>query len=73
MRLAQIIGILLILAGGFVLIRGFTYTKQENVIEIGEFKAVAKEKKTVPPWVGGLAVIAGAGMIVVGRPRSSTP
>jgi hypothetical protein len=73
MRLIQIVGILLILAGGYVLIRGFTYTKQENVIEIGDLKAAVKEKKTVPPWVGGLAVIAGAGMIVIARPKSSSP
>ena len=72
MRLVQIIGILCILAGGYVLIRGFTYTKQENVIEIGDLKAGVKEKKTVPPLVGGLAIVAGIGLIVVGARRSTS-
>ena len=72
MRLVQIVGILCVLAGGFILIRGFTYTKQESVIEIGDLKAGVKEKKTVPPWVGGLGVVAGIGLIVVGGRRSAS-
>ena len=67
MKLVQLIGILCILAGGFVLIRGFTYTRQENVIEVGDdFKVGVKEKKSVPAWVGGLGVVAGLGLIVIG-------
>jgi hypothetical protein len=31
-----------------------------------------KEKKTVPPWVGGLGVVAGIGMIVIGARRSAS-
>ncbi|HYV51137.1 MAG TPA: hypothetical protein VE910_04480 [Dongiaceae bacterium] len=69
MKLIQIIGILCILAGGYVLIRGFTYTKQESVIEIGDLKAGVKEKKTVPPLVGGLGIVAGLGLIVLGSRR----
>ena len=71
MRLIQIIGILCILAGGYVLVRGFTYTKQESVIEVGDFKAGVKEKKTVPPLVGGLGIVAGVGLIVLGGRRSA--
>ena len=67
MKLVQLIGILCILAGGFVLIRGFTYTKQENVIEVGDdFKVGVQEKKSVPAWVGGLGIVAGLGLIVIG-------
>ena len=71
MRLVQIVGILCLLAGGYILIRGFTYTKQESVIEIGDLKAGVKEKKTVPPLVGGLAIVAGVGLIALGARRSA--
>ncbi|HET9233475.1 MAG TPA: hypothetical protein VFP10_04990 [Candidatus Eisenbacteria bacterium] len=66
MKLVQLVGILCILAGAFVLIRGFTYTKQENVIEIGDLKAGVQEKKSVPAWVGGLGIVAGIGLVVIG-------
>ena len=67
MKLVQWVGILCILARGFVLIRGFTYTKQENVIEVGDdFKLGVEEEKSVPAWVGGLGIVAGIGLIVIG-------
>ena len=66
MKLVQLVGLLCILAGGFVLIRGISYTKQESVIEVGDLKAGFEEKKSVPPWVGGLGIVAGIGLIVIG-------
>jgi hypothetical protein len=45
-----------------------TYTKEEKIAEIGPFTATAEREKSIPlpPVLGGLALVAGTGMIVVG-------
>lgn len=63
-------GIILILVGiGTFAYQGFTYTKQENIAQIGDLKITANTEKTVhlPPIVGGLALVAGLVLVVVGR------
>jgi hypothetical protein len=59
MRPLALVGILLVLLGGFVLVRGLTYTSERAVLKIGELQASVEEKKSVPPWAGGLALVAG--------------
>ena len=49
--------------------RGFNYTKEKNVADIGPLEINAKENKTVswPLYAGGIAVVAGVIIILVGR------
>jgi len=45
-----------------------TYTTEEKIAEIGPLKATAEREKTIslPPILGGLALVAGVGLIAVG-------
>jgi len=69
MRLRMLVGILLIAVGVFVLVRGWSYTSQQGVVQIGEFKATVEEKRVVPPWIGGVVIVAGALVLTTGRWR----
>lgn len=66
----NVIGILLIIFGIVVYgYQGFTYTKKENVAQIGSVQVTAESQKTVyfPPIVGGLSLLAGIILVIVGR------
>jgi hypothetical protein len=69
MKPAVIAGILLIVLGIISLsYNRIIYTKEEKIAEIGPFTATAEREKSIPlpPVLGGLALVAGAGMIAVG-------
>jgi hypothetical protein len=66
------IGVLLIVCGGIVVVmRGVSYTKNRNDVELGPFSFATVEKGFVPPIVGVAAIVVGAGLLLVGRRRSS--
>jgi hypothetical protein len=69
MKPVVIAGILLIVLGIISLSYSrITYTKEGEKAEIGPFTATAERQKSIPlpPITGGLALVAGAGMIAVG-------
>ena len=66
MRVLQIVGAILILAGLFVLIRAPSYSSEKSVLKIGDVEAKVSQQYAIPPWAGGAAVIAGVVLIVVG-------
>jgi hypothetical protein len=69
----SLLGLLLIIGGILALAyQGFTYTKHENVAQIGDLKVTADTQKTVyfPPIFGGIALVAGIVLVVVGRRNS---
>jgi hypothetical protein len=62
-------GIALILLGILGLsYNRITYKTEEKIAEVGPFKATAEKEKSipVPPILGGLALIAGVGLVVLG-------
>ena len=63
-------GIVLLLAGGFILLRGASFTKDRTVIDMGPLKASVEEKQVVPTWVGAVAVAAGVALIGMGATKS---
>jgi hypothetical protein len=70
MRLATILGVLLIVFGIFALIsEGITYTKNEKIFQIGSVEATAKHQKTIPipPLVGAACLAGGVFLVVNGR------
>ncbi len=69
MRPASLAGLALIAVGAFILFRGLTYTADRSVIKVGEFEASVEEQRSVPAWLGGLAVVAGLGLLVAGSRR----
>jgi drug/metabolite transporter (DMT)-like permease len=71
MKPSAIVGILLIIAGAFVLIRGLSYTSQRSVLKVGDLKASVEEKHAIPAWVGGLAIVGGLALVLAGTRRRS--
>jgi uncharacterized membrane protein len=68
------IGILLIVLGGLALAyQGFNYTHQEKVLDLGPIHATAEkqERVSIPPILGGLALVGGIVLLVVGGKKSS--
>ena len=71
----RIIGIVLICLGLLTLALPYvTFTKQEKVIDIGPLEAVAEKKERVPvsPIVGGVILLAGAGIVAASMRRGSS-
>ena len=65
------LGMVLLVTGGFVLARGLTYTRKTTVFKVGGWKPKVEERRTVPPWVGGVLVLAGVAVLVAGVRRPS--
>jgi len=71
MKPNTVIGILLVVLGVLALAyQGFTYTRQEKIIDIGPVQATTEkhERVAIPPLVGGL-VLAGGLILLVGSLR----
>lgn len=63
MRAAQIVGIILIVLGAYVLIQGLSYTTDEKAIDIGDLEVEVEERHAIPPWAGALA--GGVGLVLL--------
>jgi hypothetical protein len=73
MKMASIVGILLIVVGIIGLAYGgITYTHREKVIDIGPIQATAEkhDRLPLPPIVGGLSLVAGVVLLVAGAKRA---
>jgi len=66
----KLIGITLIIIGIVMLIfRSFSFTQEKKIIDAGPIQVERKENKTVewPMYAGGIAVIAGIGILLLGK------
>lgn len=73
MKPAGIIGIILIIAGAFILIYGsITYTTHKKVIDVGPLQASTKQHKTIPlpPIVGIVLIGGGVVLVIAGRKKA---
>lgn len=66
MRERIIAGIVIACLGVFVLVQGLTYSSRSDVLKVGDLKVTATERSSVPPWIGGAAVLVGAALILAG-------
>ena len=69
MKPLVVAGIALILLGIFALSYDrISYTTKEKIVDIGPLQATAEKEKSIPlpPLLGGLALVAGVGMVAVG-------
>ncbi len=69
MRPMLIAGVLLLVLGAFVLLRGGSFTTRQDVLKVGDVKITADEQQSIPAWVGGLALLAGLGLVVAGAQK----
>jgi len=68
------VGILLVILGALGLAyHGFNYTHQEKILDVGPIHATAEEhdRVSVPPVLGGLALVGGIVLLVVGAKKNS--
>jgi hypothetical protein len=66
------VGVLLIVAGGVVLaMRGFSFTKERQEVNVGPIEVAAERKGFVPPVAGVVAVAIGAILVFAGRKRKA--
>ncbi|MGH7593595.1 MAG: hypothetical protein ACRELE_07070 [Gemmatimonadales bacterium] len=71
MRIRALIGAVMILAGGFILARGISYTRQTDVVNLGAVRVTTDEKTPIPPWIGGVIALAGLALIFAGGSHRS--
>jgi uncharacterized membrane protein len=74
MKPAMMIGILLIVLGGLALAyQGFNYTHHEKVLDVGPIHATEEkhEHVSIPPILGGLALLGGIVLVVTGSRKNS--
>lgn len=70
--MGKTIGIILIVIGAVMLIwTGFSFTREEKVLEVGGLELNAKKQENVnwPPYVGGVILIVGLGLVLMGRSK----
>jgi hypothetical protein len=74
MSRATTLGIVLVVLGvaAFV-IRQFTYTDREEILDVGPIEATAETEETVyvPLWVGGALLAAGVVLVAAGSASRS--
>jgi hypothetical protein len=74
MKAVTVTGFLLVALGGLALVyQGFNYTREEKILDVGPIHATVDTQKHIPlpPIVGGLALVAGAALLVVGARKKS--
>ena len=67
------LGLTLILAGALALAyQGISYTRREQVLDVGPLKATVNTRETIPlpPWLGGLLLAGGVASLVMGIRKS---
>ena len=70
MRMGLIIaGILLIAVGAAAFTGNLNFTKDKQVLKIGELSASVQQEKSVPQWLGGLGALVGLGLVAAGARR----
>ena len=69
MRPLSLIGIILLVIGAFIIFRGASYKSKDEVLKVGDLKASVEQRRAVPTWVGGAAVVAGVVLLAAGMRR----
>ena len=68
MRVAGFLGVVLIVLGAIVLVmKGVSYVKDRDEVRLGPVHVATEKRGYVPPAVGLVAVIVGAGLLFVPR------
>ncbi|SEK31187.1 hypothetical protein [Parapedobacter koreensis] len=70
--MAKTVGIILIVVGALMLVwTGFSFTREEKVVDIGSLEVTADKEEQVnwPPYVGGIILVAGVVLLLVPRRR----
>jgi len=70
MRTGLIVAGIIVAALGIAAFTGqLNFQHDKEVLKVGDLSATVQEEKTIPQWAGGVAVLIGAGLVVVGVMR----
>jgi hypothetical protein len=70
MRIGLIVaGLILVTLGGLVAMGKLDYTRDREVLKLGELSAKVEEQRSVPEWVGGVGIVVGVGLLALGATR----
>lgn len=64
-----IVGILLVALGIAAFLGKLDFTRDKEVLKVGDLSATVQQEKTVPQWAGGVGVLVGLGLIAAGAMR----
>lgn len=64
-----LIGVVLLVGGGYVLLEGGHITTQRQVLDVGGVKISAEQQSPIEPWAAGIALVAGTALIIAGFTR----
>ena len=70
MKVGTLVGLILVLVGLVgVVYGGITYTRKREVARVGPLQVTTQEERQLPisPSLGGIAIVAGVGLIVAVR------
>ena len=70
MRALQIPGLVLIVIGLWLIIRPPSYSHDETVLKFGDVEARMQQQRSIPGWVGGVALGAGVMLVAFGLRKS---
>jgi hypothetical protein len=73
MKVGTLVGLILVVLGLIgVAYGGINYTRKREVAHVGPLQVTAREERTIPisPIVGGVAILAGAALIIAVRRAS---
>jgi hypothetical protein len=74
MKSTTMLGIVLAVLGALALVyQGFSYTRQEKVLDVGPIHATREdtERIPIPPIVGGLALAGGIALLIIGAKQKT--
>lgn len=72
MRSTTLAGVVLLLIGGLITVRGLSYRADRSVLKVGDVEAKVQERRAIPTWVGGILIVCGVAMVIAGARRSKT-
>lgn len=61
-----VMGVVLLVVSGFVLLRGGYVTTRREVVDVGGLQITADRRSPVAPWVAGIGIVIGAGLVLNG-------
>ena len=64
-----IVGIIFAALGIAGYLGKLNFNQDKEVLKVGDLSATVEQEKTVPQWIGGIAVLVGAGLVVAGAMR----
>ncbi len=64
-----IVGVIVAALGIAALTGNLDFTRDKEVLKVGELSASVSKQETVPTWAGGIGVLVGLGLVAAGAMR----